>query len=93
MTDARGNVMVTNTYNAAGQVVGQTTATGGSYQFRYTMSGSSVTQTTVTDPLGRVSQDDFDAGGNVTSETQAIGTSDAQTTTITRNPTTELIES
>ena len=90
ITDARGYVVADNTYNGAGQVTNQTSANGGTYQFAYA-SISGGTQTTVTDPLGDESQFDFDANNYETSQTLAYGTPDAQTTTLTRGPTSQFV--
>ena len=93
VTDARGKVELTNAYFPGGQVQTQQIATGGTYQFNYTMSGSSVASSTVTHPMGRVSDVNFDPQGGVTAETIGVGTADAQTTSFIRDPATDLVQS
>ena len=61
LKDARGIVWVTNLYDATGKVIQQTMVDSGTYLFNYTMSGSNVTQTDVTDPRGIVSRRTFNA--------------------------------
>jgi YD repeat-containing protein len=53
LTDARGITYLTNEYDSAGRVSKQTQADGGTYQFAYTTSNGTITQTTVTDPNGK----------------------------------------
>lgn len=53
ITDARGVTYLTNEYDSAGRVIKQTQADGGFYTFRYTLAGSTITQTEVTDPNGK----------------------------------------
>ncbi len=89
-----GQTQVTNTYDGNGRVIQQTLADGGTYQFAYVTNGNGqVTQTTVTDPNGNVRILNFNSAGYVTSETRASGTSLAQTTTYTRDPTSNLVTS
>lgn len=97
--DRRGNMMVTNEYNAAsgpGQLwqglLKQTLADGAVYQFAYTVDANGkVTRTDVTRPRGLVRRINFDANGYVTSDTKAFGTPLAQTTTYTRQPGTKFL--
>ncbi|WP_080408373.1 RHS repeat-associated core domain-containing protein [Burkholderia ubonensis] len=88
MQDRRGHVWVTNQYDANGRVAKQTYADNTSYQFAYTTdSNNKVTATTVTDPNGNQEQVAFDAvSGYPSSDTRAYGTSLAQTTTFSREP-------
>ena len=88
MQDRRGHVWVTNQYDTNGRVTKQTYADNTSYQFAYaTDSSNTVTATTVTDPNGNQEQVAFDpASGYPSSDTQAYGTSLAQTTTFDREP-------
>jgi RHS repeat-associated protein len=88
MQDRRGHVWVTNQYDANGRVSKQTYADNTSYQFVYaTDSNNKVTATTVTDPNGNQEQVAFDpVSGYPSSDTQAYGTSLAQTTTFNREP-------
>lgn len=88
MQDRRGHVWVANQYDANGRVTKQTYADNTSYQFTYTTdSNNKVTATTVTDPNGNQEQVAFDpVSGYPGSDTQAYGTSLAQTTTFNREP-------
>ncbi|MGV4658922.1 RHS repeat-associated core domain-containing protein [Burkholderia pseudomallei] len=88
MQDRRGQVWVTNQYDANGRVTKQTYADSTSYQFAYTTNSSNVvTATTVTDPNGNKEQVAFDPVSSYpSSDTYAYGTSLAQTTTYTREP-------
>jgi RHS repeat-associated protein len=52
ITDARGILFLTNEYDINGRVIKQTQADGSLYSFRYTLAGTTVTQTEVTDPNG-----------------------------------------
>ncbi|MFG2044866.1 polymorphic toxin-type HINT domain-containing protein [Dactylosporangium sp. NPDC048998] len=89
--DPRGNVYLTNAYDANGRVQQQTLANGGTYQLAYTTDASGkVTETRLTDPLGHVRRVQFNSAGFATSDTSAYGTANAQTTQITRNSTTNL---
>lgn len=86
MQDRRGNVWVTNQYDANGRVVKQTYADNTAYQFAYTTSSSNVvTATNVTDPDGNQEQVAFDPISEYpSSDTVGYGTSLAQTTTYVR---------
>ena len=87
-----GQTQVTNTYDSNGRVTQQVLADGGTYTFAYVTSGSQVTQTTVTDPNGNVRVLNFNSSGYVTSETDASGTAIAETTTYTRDPASNLVQ-
>ncbi|GGA37688.1 hypothetical protein GCM10010981_28540 [Dyella nitratireducens] len=88
MQDRRGHVWVTNQYDTNGRVTKQTYADNTAYQFAYaTDSNNNVTTTTVTDPNGNQEQVAFDPVSSYpSSDTQAYGTSLAQTTTYQREP-------
>lgn len=82
--DGRNIVYLTNEYTG-GRVTKQTLASGGTYQFAYTVDGSgNVTQTDVTNPRGYVKRYSFNATHRTTSLTEAVGTSLARTTTTER---------
>ena len=82
--DRAGNTMVTNLYDANQRVYKQTYADNSTYLFAYTLVGSAVTATDVTDGRGYVTHIAFDAAGYPVSETKASGTALAQLTTYTR---------
>jgi len=85
VTDARNITFLTNTYDAAGRVASQTQADNTTYGFDYTVDGAGkVTATEVTNPRGLVRRVEFSAAGYPISDTRAHGTSDAETTTLTR---------
>ncbi len=79
--DRRGIVFLTNSYDTNGRVSSQLQADGTTYQFGYTLNGSDVTQTDVTDPRGHVRRVSFNTDGFPTSETEALGTPQAQQST------------
>jgi len=86
MQDRRGNIWVSNRYDANGRVDKQTLADQTYYQFAYaTDSGGMVTATTVTDPNGHQEHLTFDPVSKYPlTDTFAYGTPLAQTTTYTR---------
>src|SRR6266850_1894983 len=90
--DPRNIVWLTNEYNAQGRVTKQTQADTTFHQFAYTVDGQGkVTQTDVTDPKGNVRRVTFNANGYALTDTQAYGTAIAQTTTYTRDATSNLV--
>jgi RHS repeat-associated protein len=92
VTDKRGNVMVTNDYDANGRVHQQTLADNALWIFDYTMdSNNKVTQTNVTDPRGYVRQDSFNSDGYLTKEIRALGDPKSQTTIFQRDATNLLL--
>ncbi|WP_326943784.1 IPT/TIG domain-containing protein [Amycolatopsis sp. NBC_01307] len=92
--DPRGTVYLANLYDTNGRVSKQTVAGGGTYQFAYlTDSAGKVTETKLTDPRGTVRRVTFNAAGYSTSDTAAFGDALARTTTIARDPATNLVTS
>lgn len=90
--DARNTVYLTNEYDASGRVHKQTLADGGVYLIDYTTDSSGkVTATSLTDPRGHVRRLTFNSAGYVLTDTQANGTSTAQTLTYTRDTTSNLV--
>ena len=61
VVDSRGNTFVTNEYDAQSRVVRQTLADGGIYAYNYGSFGTTITDTTVTDPRGKTSVTRFSA--------------------------------
>lgn len=93
ITDARGNVRLTNVFNSNGRVTQQTLADGGTYQLAYTLDvNGKVTQADVTNPRGDVTRKIF-TNGYAVSTTRALGTAEQRTTTITRDAGSNLIQS
>lgn len=90
--DPRGNVMVTNQYDANGRVVQQTYADTTTNLIVYTVNGGGmVTQADVTDRRGNVRRIEFDVGGRVSRNTFALGLPEQQVTTFTRQVGTNLL--
>lgn len=52
ITDPKGITYLVNEYDSDRRVIKQTLADGGFYTFKYTLAGSAITQTEVTDPNG-----------------------------------------
>jgi len=92
VTDARGNVRLTNTFDTNGRVQQQTLAGGGTYTFTYTLSGGAVIQTDVTNPRGDMTRKTF-SNGYVASTVRALGQPEQRTTTIARNASTNQVTS
>ena len=92
VTDPRGVVLFQNTFDVNGRVATQTTPSGGTYHFAYTLSNalvptSPVLQTVVTDPLGNATTYRFNTQGYMVGATDASG----QTRTMIRAPGTNLL--
>ncbi|HET9387218.1 MAG TPA: RHS repeat-associated core domain-containing protein, partial [Gemmatimonadales bacterium] len=85
--DARGIVFLTNHYDGNGRVDLQTQADNTTFQFAYTLDAQGrVTQTDLTDPRGFVRRVTYDpAAGYLLTDTAALGTPLARTTTLVRN--------
>jgi RHS repeat-associated protein len=91
LKDARQIVFLTNEYDANGRVQKQTQADSTFFLFNYTLNGSSVIQADVTDPRGNVSRTTFNADGQITTNIEALGTAEEQTTTYERQAGTNLL--
>ena len=93
LKDARGIVFLTNEYDANGRVIRQTQADSTIYQFAYTLDAMGrITQTDVTDPRGTVRRAAYNAiSGFITSDTEALGTAVARTTTYARDSSTNRV--
>ncbi|WP_236905562.1 RHS repeat-associated core domain-containing protein [Collimonas arenae] len=92
--DKRGNVMVTNTYDANNRVATQTYADNTTNKFAYTLdTNNKVTQTDVTDERNIVARTVFNANGYPISFTRALGLPEQQTVTVARDPVTNLVQS
>ena len=94
IVDPRGNTEMTLLYDSNGRAAQQTLADGTSiFDFAFALNGNVVQQTSITDPNGNLEQKTFDANGFVTADSDAVGQSYEQTTTYTRDPNSELIDS
>jgi RHS repeat-associated protein len=83
--NGRNTTYVTTSYDTNGRVLGQGTGDGGSYGFAYTLDGSgNVTATTVTDPRSIQRKVTFNTDGYPTSDVEALGDTNQQTTTFER---------
>jgi len=92
ITDPRGNTFVTNNqYDSSNRVIQQTDADGALYTFNYP-SGSVIT-TEYTDPNGYVRHMEFNSNGFLTKDVLAKGHPEQETTTYTRDPNTNLLQS
>ena len=90
----KGNVFLTNEYDANGRVSEQTLADSSTFEFDYTLDGSgNVTTTEVTDPRGNVRSVSFNASQHQTSATYGVGTSEEQTFTYNRDSGSGIINS
>lgn len=90
--DARGNLMVTNQYDANGRVEKQTYADGKTNLFTYVLDANSkVQQTKVTNGRGFVTQYVFNSSGYPTSVTAALGQPEQQKTTYERNSSNQIL--
>jgi RHS repeat-associated protein len=92
IVDPRGNKFLQNVYDANGRVEKQTIAGGGTFQFSYKLTEAGKPEsTTLTEPLGDQRKVEFNPEGFPTSETGALGTELAQTTSFERQPATGLV--
>src|SRR5262249_32101625 len=83
---------LTNDYDpATGRITKQTQADTTFFLFNYTLNGSNVIQTDVTDPRGNVSRVTFNADGQVLTNTDGLGTPEEQTTVYERQSGTNLV--
>ncbi len=90
--NARGNKYLQVAYDANGRVEKQTSGDGATFGFAYKLNKAGEDEaTTITDPLGRQREVQFNSQGFPTNETEAPGTELAQTTSIERQPETGLI--
>jgi YD repeat-containing protein len=71
--DPNGNSVKKIAYNAENRVIKQKFADGGFETYEYTFSGAVITQTKITDPLGRVIIKRFNANGYVIEQTDSAG--------------------
>jgi YD repeat-containing protein len=85
-------IFLTNEYDpSTGRVTKQTQADTTFYSFSYTLNGSNVIQTDVTDPRGNLSRATFNADGQILTNTEAVGTPDEQVTTYERQAGTNVV--
>jgi RHS repeat-associated protein len=85
ITDPRGNVAKTITYDGNGRVIRQQFVDGGFETYDYVVSGGIVTATTITDPLGRRMTKRFNASGYILGSVDALGQSSLTTLDLTTN--------
>jgi YD repeat-containing protein len=90
--DPRNVTYLTNDYDTNGRMETQTQADTGVYEFAYTLNGSQVTQTDVTNPRGFVRRVTFNADRFMSSDTHALGEAIEQTTSYTRVSGSNLVE-
>ena len=83
---------LTNDYDpSTGRITKQTQADTTFFLFNYTLNGSNVIQTDVTDPRGNISRVTFNADGQVLTNTEGLGTPDEKLTTYERQTGTNLV--
>jgi RHS repeat-associated protein len=88
----RNVTYLTNTYDPQGRVTRQTLADGAIFRFAYVVDGEGrVTRNTMTDPRGNRHQYRFNNTGYMTQLTMALGTSEQQPFTYTRQAGTNLL--
>lgn len=85
VTDARGNVVKTITYDSNARVIKEQFADGGIETYEYSLSGGVVTSTTITDPQGGKTTKRFNANGYIVGQTDALGQSSQITRDLTTN--------
>jgi RHS repeat-associated protein len=90
ITDPRGITYLSNQYDSNGRVQRQTLPGDAVVEFDYTLSGSSVISTRVTDPNGHIRRVTF-SNGFATSDTYAVDTALEQTKTLVRQPGSNLV--
>ncbi|HEU4766895.1 MAG TPA: DUF6531 domain-containing protein, partial [Pyrinomonadaceae bacterium] len=73
VTDKRGNIIKQIGYDNAGRVIEQKFADRGVERYDYSLSGNTITSTTMTDALNRVKTKRFNVAGYVTEFTDALG--------------------
>ena len=100
IVDPRNITFITNKYDSCGRVQTQTLANGGVYQFAYTPSTgcSAITQTDMTyprtdatNPSTIVRRVAFNSDSYPVSDIRGLGSQEQQTTTYTRQPTSDLV--
>jgi RHS repeat-associated protein len=89
-TDGRGNSLKTE-YDDDGRVISQTDPLGRKRTWEYGAGEDGNTSTTITEPNGSVTYEEFNSEGSPTKVTRAFDTSDAATTTYQYNADDELI--
>lgn len=96
ITDPRGNTAMTIHYDSSGRVDLQTLANGGTWTYAYSLASDPACQgagsTKITDPNGNITCSRF-SNNYIDSVTRAAGTSQARTTTYTRNANTKKVTS
>jgi RHS repeat-associated protein len=91
ITDPRGNFAKRIVYDPAGRVISQQFADGGIERYDYTLSGTIVTSTTITNPLGRTVTKRFNASGYLVGSVDSLGQSSQLTLDLTTNLATAVV--
>lgn len=92
ITDARGNVVLTNEYFADGNVKKQTLGDTGVYEFSYvTDANGTITETRTTGPRGSVRVSVFNTDRFMVTDTRAFGLPEQQGSVLERQPGTGLV--
>jgi RHS repeat-associated protein len=91
--DPRGISYLTNEFDSKNKVIRQTQGDGSIYTFNYILDTSgNVSETDVIDPLGRTKKITFNANGYPTTATLAAGLPEQQTTTMSWDTSTNLLQ-
>ena len=92
VTSGTANYITTTvSYTTGTNFVSQIATGNATVSYAYTTNGSTITGVNITDPLNNIRSVQFNSAGYIISDTQASGTSIAETTTYTRNPTSGFI--
>lgn len=91
LQDGRSITFLTNSYDSNGRISKQTQADQTTYQFSYVLNSSNqVTEADVTDPRGIKRKVTFNSDGYLLTDTNAVGATEQQTVSLTRQSGTDL---
>jgi RHS repeat-associated protein len=94
ITNPRQITYVKNQYDSNNRVTQQFRVDGSIFTFSYTLdNNNNVVAAQVTDPRGNVRQTTFNSSGYLLTDTRAFGTPQQELTTVSRDPSTNLINS